>query len=268
VAESDFWINSNQLESLVTHLGYSLPSTIKGTFRCNGNNLTNLVGGPVITYGSYIAKNNKLTSLAGLATVIGGDSSIYYYDGVVQWLGATDTSWTKQETLFNDNDLNLWNNSFLENSKMGSSLDLSFNTGLDITAFNSLTNNQIIVGWNIYIAGTSIPYNTINIDIIKSKINLVGLIYTWFDQTNYYYKVKLDTDPIVDTNITKFKDTNFINPINKFNRTLDIDAEYNSSVKTVTGGTAVYTPLYDKVKLGTTSYVNNKTYHNTSEEIV
>lgn len=268
VAESDFWINSNQLESLVTHLGYSLPKTIKGTFRCNGNNLTDLVGGPVITYGPYIAKNNKLTSLTGLATVIGGDSSLYYYDGVVRWDGTTDLSWAKQESIFNNDDLNIWNNSILENNKIGSSLDLSFNAGLDISAFSSLADNYGIVGWNIYIAGTAISYNKENIDTIKSKIKLVGLIYTQFDQTNYYYKVKLDSDPVVETNITEFNDTNFINPVNKFDRDLNIDAEYSTSIKTVTGGSAIYTSLYDNVKLPVTSYVTNKTYHDTSEEIV
>lgn len=268
VADSDFWINSNQLESLVTHLGYSLPSTVKGTFRCNGNNLTDLVGGPVITYGPYIAKNNKLTSLSGLPTVVGGDASLYFYDGVVQWDGVNATSWTKQQTIFNDVDILNWNDSFLESSKVGSSLDLSFNANLTIDAFSSLSNNYSIIGWNVYVAGTSISYNATNVDIIKSKLKLVGLVYTYFDQLNYYYKVKLDTDPVVPSNKTLFDDSTFINPINKFSRTLNIDAEYDSTVKTITGGSAIHTPLYDKVKLGVTSYVTNKTYHNTSEEIV
>ncbi len=271
IADSDFWINGNQLDSLVTALGYNLPKTIKGSFRCNNNNLVNLIGGPSDSvYGSYVAKNNKLSSLEGLPLIIGGEANIYYTPGDPQWNGVVDTSWAKQQTLFDDTDFSSWNNSILETPKLGSSLDLSFNTGINNACITNMNlTNPIIVGWNIYLAGTGITYTDIDLDLIRTKFITAGIIYTVFDQTNYCYKIKLDTDPVVNSNTTQFNTSNFYSSLNKFDRTLNIGAEYSQDIKTVSGGTSSYTPLYDKVKLtASTNFVSSKTYHNTSEEIV
>lgn len=261
-ADGDFWINGNQLDSLRTKLGHPLPSTIKGSFRCNNNNLVNLDGGPSVqVYGNYIAKNNKLDSLVGLVPIIGGGANLYMEFLPDQFETATASSWTTQLQMFNDSDTDEWNNSFVENSRVGSSLDISFNP---ITLTTFVTASVCNIGWNIYIAGTSITYAALDIDTIRSKFNSAGLIYTYFDQTEYRYKLK---DPVITLELANNTTSliNYVNPSNLFNRELEInDVGLNDTIRTKTGTF----DLYSRVKLPLTNYVTNKTYHNTSEEII
>jgi hypothetical protein len=265
-AESDFFIEDNQLKSLTTVVGNHLPTTIKGNFRCNNNMLTDLVGGPTTVFGNYIAKNNKLTTLTGLATSIGGLANKYYEAGITQWPEATATSWALLQTLFNDSNSDNWDDTFLERAQVGSSLDLSFNQ-LTINAVSNLGTSYGTVGWNIYLAGTSISYTQTNINTIRTTFNLPGLIYTNFDEVNYQYLIKNDTDPVVSTNVTNFKNSAFINSADLFNRELDVAADYNTDVKLKVGTTYVIKPFSDSVK-SVSNYVTNTTYHETSEEIL
>jgi hypothetical protein len=45
---------------------------VRGSFKCDSNKLTNLIGGPKIVGGSYSCKENRLTSLEGAPDIIEG----------------------------------------------------------------------------------------------------------------------------------------------------------------------------------------------------
>jgi hypothetical protein len=249
-ADGDFWINNNQLDHLTTIFNNPLPSIIKGSFYCNNNNLTSLTGGPHTVYGTYNAKNNKLNSLNGIASIIGGASKIYFYPGMEPWQNLTDTSWTKMNTLFNDDDLIEANNSILESEKLGSSLDLSFNPELSIDAFAALPTNFGKLGWNLYLAGTNIIYNDTNIGTIRTKYDMVGLIYFHFDITKFTYVINDPSLNLSPSNLNKtdFNDSDFYDNSNRFTRLLDVTDNYNNDIRSTVGTSSIYSTLYNKIK--------------------
>lgn len=272
----DFWINDNQLETLINGSGNGLPSIIKGTFKCNNNILKNLNGGPTTVYGNYIAKNNKLDSLSGLATKIGGLANYYYEPGVTEKWGliASDTIWNNFKAIFNDTNTNLWDDNILDGQTTGSSLDLSFNSSLLIGAITSLSSS--IIGWNIYLAGTGINYSESNIATIKSKLKNYGLIYFYFDTSNYIYLIKNPADPTTSTsNKTNVNNSSFYNSSLTFTRKLDVSDTSDTQLLIKTGTTFTKTDLYTKVKYtsaskNSTLLTNNSlnSYHSTNEEII
>ena len=65
-----FYCNNNQLTSLV-----GAPESVGGDFYCEDNQLTSLVGAPKSVGGDFSCRNNKLTSLVGAPKSVGG----YFY---------------------------------------------------------------------------------------------------------------------------------------------------------------------------------------------
>ena len=212
-ASSSFYIQDNLLDTLKTRSGKSLPKIIRGVFNCSNNKLVNLDGGPEIVYGHYLAKNNKLVSLFGLAKQIGGLSKTVDINELIKLGNISPTTWVNYLNSFNDDDKLQYNDNIIVHNMVGSNLDLSFNL-LNENSILNLNDNYCYLGWNIFIANNAFNYMDINylINIIKSKINLVGLIFTEWDPVNFRYIL-----PTYNGN-TQIPDTN--NEINP--NTMDI----------------------------------------------
>jgi hypothetical protein len=275
VCYGDFWINDNQLTTFKNSHNYSLPSTIQGTFRANNNSLINLDGGPTIVYGQYIVKNNNLTSLLGLPTHVGGLTDFYFDNESTPWkpFAPTDTTnpfWLTQQKTLNNDDLSDWNNYILEKSNLGSSIDLSFNSNLSITAFNNLSNGYGNIGWNLYLAGTLVDYSQANITTIRAKLKIAGLIFFKFNDTTFNYYIN---DTLSNYQQTDIDSNNFVIDTNHNlikNRNLNILDNTNTNNTTKVNNTT----LYDTFKLSTSSKIKNlllntslKNYHKTNEII-
>jgi hypothetical protein len=85
----DFNVVSCKLKSLD-----SSPHTIEKHFYCNGNELTDLIGGPKFVGGLYDCYNNKLTSLEGAPETVGdrffcGSNNLTSLKGCPKYIGGS-----------------------------------------------------------------------------------------------------------------------------------------------------------------------------------
>ena len=72
VVRGSFWCENNLLTSLV-----GAPQEVRGYFSCEDNQLTSLVGAPQKVEGDFDCHENLLTSLVGAPQEVGGDFDCY-----------------------------------------------------------------------------------------------------------------------------------------------------------------------------------------------